>query len=120
MRVAKRKRGERRQARQSRYAWHRRLPIPAIVAGAVLLLAVGLIASSLGLFGSEGRYVAGSGVGDHRTAGTPIAYSSYPPTSGTHWDAPASWGFHTEEVADEAAVPSDVDAVFARERLHHA
>jgi hypothetical protein len=102
--VARKKRTDRRQPKRSRYPWHRRLPIPAILAGAVLVVVVGLVASNLGVFGSEGRYVPGGGVGEHRAVGTTIAYASYPPTSGPHWDTPASWGFHTDEVADEAAV----------------
>lgn len=100
--MTKKKRGERRPPQRSRYAWHRRLPIPALVAGAVLVVALALVASNLGVFGGEGRYVAGAGVGDHRAA--PIVYPSYPPTSGAHSGQPATWGVHTEEVADEAAV----------------
>ncbi|HKW77904.1 MAG TPA: DUF3105 domain-containing protein, partial [Candidatus Limnocylindria bacterium] len=63
-----------------------------------------LIARQLGVGEGAGRYVAGGGVGDHRRVGVPIAYPSYPPTSGPHSDTPTSWGFHTEPVADEVAV----------------
>ena len=90
--------------RRSNYAWHRRIPWAAVIGGGVLLIGAVLVARQVGLIGSVGRYVAGSGVGDHRPVGQPIAYPSYPPTSGTHWEAPASWGFHTEPVADEYAV----------------
>lgn len=93
-----------RQRRRSNYAWHRRIPWPAVIGLAVVVIAAVLIARALGVGETAGRYVAGGGVGDHRPVGQPIAYASYPPTSGTHWDAPASWGFHTEPVADEYAV----------------
>ncbi len=100
--MAKKKRGERRAPQRSRYPWHRRLPVPALVAGAALVVAAAFVVNSLGLFGGAGRYVAGAGVGDHRAA--PIAYPSYPPTSGAHAGQPTTWGVHAEEVADEAAV----------------
>jgi uncharacterized protein DUF3105 len=104
--VTKRGRAEKTRAtkRRSNYAWHRRVPWPAIVAAVVVVVAAFLIARQVGLIGAAGRYVAGGGVGDHRPVGQPIAYASYPPTSGTHWETPASWGFHTDPVADEYAV----------------
>jgi len=75
------------------------------VIGVAAVLVVGaLIARQLGVGENAGHFVAGGGVGDHRPVGQPIAYPSYPPTSGTHWESPASWGFHSEVVADEAAV----------------
>jgi Protein of unknown function (DUF3105) len=94
----------RRAPRRSNYAWHRRVPWVALVGIAVVLVVAVLIARQLGVGETAGRFVAGGGVGDHRPVGQPIAYSSYPPTSGTHWESPASWGFHSEVVADEAAV----------------
>ena len=75
-----------------------------MIAAAVVLVAALLVARQVGLIGAAGRYIAGGGVGDHRPVGQPIAYASYPPTSGTHWETPASWGFHTDPVADEYAV----------------
>lgn len=104
--MAKRKRTEKTRPtkRRSNYAWHRRVPWPAVLGAAVIVVAAFLIARQVGLIGSAGRYVAGGGVGDHRPVGQPIPYASYPPTSGTHWESPASWGFHTDPVADEYAV----------------
>jgi len=90
--------------RRSNYPWHRRVPWIAIGAAVVALIAVVLVARQFGFGPNAGTFVAGGGVGDHRPVGQPIAYASYPPTSGTHWEAPASWGFHTEPVADEYAV----------------
>ena len=75
-----------------------------MIAAVVFLVGAVVVARQLGIIGGEGRFVAGGGVGDHRPVGQPIAYASYPPTSGTHWEAPASWGFHTDPVADEYAV----------------
>lgn len=63
-----------------------------------------LIARQLGIGEGAGRYIAGGGVGDHRPVGQAIAYPSYPPTSGTHWFSPSTWGFHGEPVADEAVL----------------
>ena len=80
------------------------MPWIAVVALSVVVIAVVLVARQLGVFESAGHYVAGAGVGDHRPVGQPIAYSSYPPTSGTHWLTPQTWGFHSEPVADEYAV----------------
>jgi hypothetical protein len=31
-------------------------------------------------------------------------YNTNPPTSGMHWEAPANWGFYTEELSDEQVV----------------
>jgi len=105
--MAKRRTGNargQRAARRSNYAWHRRVPWVAVgVVAAVLVLAV-VIARALGVGESAGRYVPGGGVGDHRPVGQAIAYSSYPPTSGTHSESPTTWGFHTEPVADELAL----------------
>jgi hypothetical protein len=68
----------------SRYAWHRRVPWVAV---------------------GPGRFTGpGGGIGDHRTDGVAIAYPSYPPTSGAHWPASTTWGFHSEPVPDERAV----------------
>ena len=102
--MAKKKRPAPQRQRRSNYAWYRRIPWVAVAGLAVLVVAAVFVAGQLGIFGSAGRYVAGAGVGDHRPVGQPIAYASHPPTSGTHWDTPASWGFHSEPVADEAAV----------------
>src|SRR5438034_637141 len=76
------------------------------IAGAAVVLVIGvLVARSFGVGESAGRYTGpGSGVGDHITEGTPITYPSYPPTSGPHWPAPTTWGFHSEVVPDERAV----------------
>ena len=93
-----------RQQRRSRYAWHRRVPWVAIAGLAIVIVAAVLIARQLGVGTSAGRYIAGGGVGDHLPTGQTIAYASYPPTSGAHWDGPASWGFHTEPIRDEVAV----------------
>ncbi len=90
---------------ESNYPWHRRVPWIAIGGGAVLLVIGVLVARSFGVGESAGRYTGpGSGVGDHITEGTPIAYPSYPPTYGPHWPAPTTWGFHSEVVPDERAV----------------
>ena len=91
----------------SNYPWHRRVPWLAIGAGAILLVVGVLVARSFGVGESAGRYTGpGSGVGDHRTEGQAVAYPSYPPTSGPHWPAPTTWGFHSEVVPDERAVHS--------------
>lgn len=90
--------------RRSNYAWHRRVPWVAVGALAIVLVGAVLIARQLGIGESAGRFVPGGGVGDHVRPGQAIAYPSYPPTSGTHWDSPATWGFHTEPVDDGAAV----------------
>lgn len=90
--------------RRSNYAWHRRVPWVAVAAIAALGIAAVLIARQFGVGESAGRFVAGGGVGDHIATGQAIAYPSYPPTSGPHWNGPASWGFHTEPIADEIAV----------------
>lgn len=63
-----------------------------------------MVVRQLGVFESAGRYVAGGGVGEHLPVGQPIAYTSSPPTSGTHWISPATWGHHTEPVEDASAV----------------
>ena len=80
------------------------MPWVAVGAAAAVLVVAVLIARQLGLFDSAGRYVAGGGVGQHVPVGQAIAYPSYPPTSGQHAASPASWGLHTEPVADEVAV----------------
>lgn len=100
----KRREGKGRAARRSNYAWHRRIPWVAVGAIAVALVAVVLIARTLGVGESAGRYIAGGGVGQHLPVGQPIAYPSYPPTSGQHSESPATWGLHTAPVADEVAV----------------
>ena len=72
-----------------------------------MILVVGvLVARSLfGLGSGPGTFTGpGAGLGDHPSEGVVIAYSSYPPTSGAHWPAPATWGLHTEAVPDERAV----------------
>ena len=89
--------------RRSNYAWHRRVPWVAVGAGVVALVAVVLIARNLGI-GGAGRYIAGGGVGQHVAVGITIPYPSYPPTSGQHASGAATWGLHTEPVADEIAV----------------
>lgn len=89
----------------SNYAWHRRVPWVAIGAGVVVLVIGVLVARSFGVGEGAGRYTGpGSGKGDHRTEGTPIAYPSYPPTFGPHWPVPAAWGYQSEPVPDERAV----------------
>ncbi len=90
---------------QSSYPWHRRVPWLAIGAGAVVLVIAVLVARSFGIGESAGRYTGpGGGVGNHVRDGQPIAYPSYPPTSGPHWPAPDTWGFHSAAVPDERAV----------------
>jgi hypothetical protein len=69
-----------------------------------VLVAGVLVARQLGVGETAGRYIAGGGVGQHVPVGQTIAYPSYPPTSGQHAASPATWGFHTEPVADEVAV----------------
>jgi hypothetical protein len=76
----------------------------AVGALAVVLVAAVLIARQLGVGESAGRYIAGGGVGQHVPVGQAINYPSYPPTSGQHAASPATWGLHTEPVADEVAV----------------
>jgi hypothetical protein len=71
---------------------------------AALAVAAVLVAQQFGIGGAAGSYVAGGGVGDHPPAGQPIGYASYPPTSGAHWNTPATWGLHNEPVPDERAV----------------
>jgi hypothetical protein len=93
------------RATSTNYAWHRRVPWVAVVGGAVLLLIGVFVARSFGVGEGAGRYTGpGSGIGNHIAEGTPIAYPSYPPTYGSHWFAPATWGFHSEAVPDERAV----------------
>jgi hypothetical protein len=90
---------------QSNYAWHRRVPWLAVGATAAVVVVGVLIARSFGVGESAGQYRGpGKGVGDHITEGQAIPYPSYPPTSGPHWPASTSWGFHTESVPDERAV----------------
>jgi len=79
------------------------VPWVAVGGVAIALVAVVLIARNLGV-GGAGRFIAGGGVGQHVPVGQTVAYASYPPTSGTHAEVPATWGFHTEPVADEVAV----------------
>src|SRR3954469_2013798 len=93
-----------RAQRRSNYAWHRRIPWVAVAGLAVAVVAVIFIARNLGVGENAGRYVPGGGVGDHVPGGRPIAYPSYPPTSGQHADSPTTWGFHTDPIADEVAV----------------
>lgn len=100
----KKKKGARPQRAQSNYAWHRRVPWVAIAGAAVVVVVGVFILRSFGVGESAGRYIAGGGVGNHITEGQPIAYPSYPPTSGPHWPAPTSWGFHSEPVPDERAL----------------
>ena len=99
----KKKKGARPQ-RAHNYAWHRRVPWVAIGGAAAVVVIGVLILRSFGVGESAGRYIAGGGVGNHMTEGQPIAYPSYPPTSGPHWPAPTSWGFHSEPVPDERVV----------------
>ena len=93
-----------RSTRRSNYAWHRRVPWIAVGAGVIGLVAIVFIAKQLGIGESAGRYIAGTGVGDHVPVGQSIAYPSHPPTSGQHAASPATWGFHTEPIVDELAV----------------
>lgn len=98
-------RGTPRTNAPSRYAWHRRVPWVAIGAAAIVLVVAVLLLRSFGFGESAGRFTGpGIGVGDHRTDGVAIAYASYPPTSGAHWPASTTWGFHTEPVPDERAL----------------
>ena len=93
------------RATPSRYPWHRRVPWIAIGAAAIVLVVGVILARSLGVGESAGRFTGpGTGLGNHPADGVPIAYPSYPPTSGAHWPAPTSWGFHSEVVPDERAV----------------
>ena len=71
---------------------------------AIVIVAVVLVARTLGIGVNAGRYVPGGGVGQHVPVGQTVAYDSYPPTSGTHAASPTTWGLHTEPVADEVAV----------------
>ena len=97
--------GAPRASAPSRYPWHRRVPWIAIGAAAIVLVVGVLLARSFGVGESAGRFTGpGTGVGNHQPDGVPIAYSSYPPTSGPHWPAPTTWGFHSEPVPDERAV----------------
>lgn len=101
----KKKRAVARARAQTNYAWHRNVPWLAIAGIAGLVVIGVLVARSFGVGESAGRYTGpGSGVGNHITEGQPIAYPSYPPTSGPHWPAPTTWGFHSEAVPDERAV----------------
>ena len=98
-------RGTARASAPSRYAWHRRVPWVAVGAVAIVLVIGVLIARSFGVGEGAGRFAGPpSGVGDHRTDGTTIAYPSYPPAYGPHWPTPATWGFHSDVVPDERAV----------------
>jgi hypothetical protein len=93
------------RATTTNYTWHRRVPWVAVGGAAVLLVIGVLVARSFGVGESAGRYNGpGSGIGNHITEGTPIAYASHPPTYGPHWPAPATWGFHSDVVPDERAV----------------
>lgn len=40
----------------------------------------------------------------HITAGQRASYNTTPPTSGPHYDTPASWGIHAQQVEDEVIV----------------
>ena len=93
-----------RKQRRSNYPWHRRVPWVAVGGAVIGVIAILFIARQFGIGGGPGQFVAGGGQGDHRPVGQAIAYSSYPPTSGTHWESPTTWGFHTDPVADEFAV----------------
>ena len=46
-----------------------------------------------------GRFVPEEGK-DHVNEGTPIAYKSYPPSSGTHYASTGDYGFHEDEVPE--------------------
>jgi len=101
----KKKRAASRAKAESNYPWHRRVPWLAIGAAAVVLIIAVLVARSFGVGEGAGKYTGpGAGVGDHPPEGQAIAYPSYPPTSGPHWPAPTTWGFHSEVVPDERAV----------------
>jgi hypothetical protein len=101
----KKRRAASRAKAESNYPWHRRVPWLAIGAAAIVLVIGVLVARSFGVGESAGRYTGpGAGVGEHPTEGQPIAYPSYPPTSGPHWPAPTTWGYHSEVVPDERAV----------------
>ena len=61
--------------------------------------------------GSNERYVDGVGVqelitsANHVPEGQAVEYSSYPPTSGDHWElGPAACGFYAEGLPDEQIV----------------
>jgi hypothetical protein len=92
-----------RAQRRSNYAWYRRVPWVAVAALAVTAVSLILILRTLGV-GGAGRYIAGSGVGQHLSQGQTTVYPSYPPTSGIHAPSPTNWGVHTEPVPDEVAV----------------
>jgi uncharacterized protein DUF3105 len=101
----KKRRAASRAKAESNYPWHRRVPWLAIGAAAIVVIIAVLVARSFGVGEGAGKYTGpGAGVGDHRTEGQAIAYPSYPPTSGPHWSAPTTWGFHSEVVPDERAV----------------
>lgn len=98
-------RGAARANAPSRYAWHRRVPWLALGGVAIVAVIGVLIAQSFGVGESAGRFTGpGGGVGNHPPDGVPIAYPSYPPTSGPHWSVPATWGFHSDAVPDERVV----------------
>ena len=92
-----------RTQRRSNYAWYRRVPWVAVAALAVTAISVVLILRTLG-FGGAGRFIAGTGVGQHLSQGQTTVYPSLPPTSGIHAPAATTWGLHTEPVPDEVAL----------------
>ena len=62
-----------------------------------LLLVVVLVGSVAAWFvthqaSAVGRNVSTTPAGQHVPDGSPINYASYPPASGPHYPAPASWG----------------------------
>ena len=95
-----------------------RIYLIASVAIAVLVIA-GFAVGGLGRGGGGGaantgsneRYVDGVGVqelitsANHVPEGQAVEYSSYPPTSGDHWElGPAACGFYAEGLPDEQIV----------------
>jgi hypothetical protein len=80
----------------------RSLRIPVLVGIAiVLLLAVGVLAfTGRGSSGpvaetSPGQPVPTMPTRDHVEEGTPVEYTTNPPTSGPHWATTARWGVHS-------------------------
>jgi hypothetical protein len=96
--------GGRRRGYERRSPWRGR----AVAAAAVLaVLVLGYFAAdSFGVFrASAGQVMPDQGRGQgHVATGQKVAYNSTPPTSGPHWDTPASWGVKKEHVEDERIV----------------
>jgi uncharacterized protein DUF3105 len=81
------------------------VPWVAVIGGAAAIVAVVLIARSLGVGEKAvGTYIATAGVGQHIPEGQPIAYAQTPPVGGPHWPTPAVWGVSSQAIPDERAV----------------